>query len=324
KAHITDLTETAQRLNQGQDLHDTLGSLAKDHQAQEDTDQAEVVKSLKDQHQAIQGSGSASDGNFPELTAPHLVMASPAGIESTTPKSTHQHSGEHHAISASGHASVVAGKSWLVSAMDSVRMFAYKTGIKLVAAGANIEVSALEKNIQLLAKLEITQTANKITISAKEEIVINGGGSNTKWSAGNIEYATSGTWVTHAASHSMPGPANVPVPELPAVTPSNERLVFNLMTQPASAAGRLQVGEPYELYKNGALIAKDVTNERGQVIVKNHQANTNAYQVKLSNGSTFELKVSDALSDEQEHQLSNQGYRANAHIKNRADGHGLS
>ena len=57
--------------------------------------------------------------------------------------------------------------------------------------------------------LSITQNANKIIITAKEEILINGGGSYTKWNSGGIESGTSGIWVVHAAQHLEPGPKSM-------------------------------------------------------------------------------------------------------------------
>ncbi|PUE22879.1 type VI secretion system Vgr family protein, partial [Limnohabitans sp. Jir72] len=95
--HITDLSETAARLQNGQSQHDSLGDLAMQHQAQEEGDQGDVAHAIEAQNKAIAGDGK-TEGKFPELSEPHLVLTSPAGIESTTPQSTHQHSGQHHAI----------------------------------------------------------------------------------------------------------------------------------------------------------------------------------------------------------------------------------
>jgi hypothetical protein len=120
-------------------------------------------------------------------------------------------SGAHHALTSGGHTSVSAGKSFLVSVKEAIRMFSYKAGIRLVAAGANIELKALQQSIHLLAKLDITHAANRITITAKEEVVINGGGSFSRWNAQGIEHGTLGRWVEHAASHALIGPMSRPV-----------------------------------------------------------------------------------------------------------------
>jgi hypothetical protein len=140
-----------------------LGQLAQQHQAHEAGDQDAVAKALQEQNQEIAGSkaegpkGEGKEGGqFPELSEPHLLIASPAGIESTTAQSTHQHSGQHHAISSGGHPSVSSGKRWLVSANEAIRMFSYKMGVKLVSAACDVEFKAMDASINLLAKLKIT------------------------------------------------------------------------------------------------------------------------------------------------------------------------
>jgi type VI secretion system secreted protein VgrG len=126
QVHAKDMGETTTRLQQAQDQHDALGDLAKQHQAQDSTDQRDVAKALQAQNEAIQGKGSANSaaGQFPELAEPHIVFASAAGIASTTPGSTHQHSGQHHAITSDGHASISSAKSLLASVREAVRLFA--------------------------------------------------------------------------------------------------------------------------------------------------------------------------------------------------------
>ena len=223
--HITSLDESAARLSQGQGQHEALGQLAQQHQAHEAGDQDAVAKALQEQNQEIAGQGPAAQGQFPELSEPHLLIASPAGIESTTAQSTHQHSGQHHAISSGGHTSVSSGKSWLVSAQEAIRMFAYKAGMKLVSARQDIDIQALSANIQLLAKMNIRLQAKRIEITAPEEVVVNGGGSYTQWNASGIQSGTSGSWTAHAGSHSMNGPKSIPVvmPDLPTGLPKARR-----------------------------------------------------------------------------------------------------
>ncbi|WP_090137926.1 type VI secretion system Vgr family protein [Limnohabitans sp. DM1] len=223
--HITDLSETTARLQNAHSQHDSLGDLALQHQAHEASDQGDVAQAIEDQNKAIAGEDK-TEGKFPELQEPHLILSSPAGIESTTPQSTHQHSGQHHAITSGGHTSVSAGKSLLVSAEQALRLFAYKAGIKIVSAMANVDMQALDKSIRFLAKVKITQTANRITFTAKEEIVINGGGSYTVFKASGIEDGTSGSWAVHAPSHRMPRAKSmgVDMAGLPSVAAFDEQI----------------------------------------------------------------------------------------------------
>jgi type VI secretion system secreted protein VgrG len=207
RAHITDMAETLARMAQGQALHDSLSQAAQQAQAHQPGDQDQVAAALQVQVDAIKGQGGTrTQGEYPEFQAPHLTLASPAGIETTTQGSTHLMSVEHTALTSGGHASLSAGKSLLVSVKEAVRMFAYKAGMKLVAASADIDITALKDSVNILAKLNITHTANRITITAKEEVVINGGTSFSRWNASGIVHGTGGTWRQHAAEHSfVPG-----------------------------------------------------------------------------------------------------------------------
>ena len=211
------------RLRAARDQHEGLSEAAHLAQAQDPGDQDEVANVLQRQNDAIQGTGQAGPGHFPELAEPHLVLASPAGIQTTTAQSTHLASDEHTALTSGGHTSVSAGRSFLVSVKNAIRFFALDSVIKLVAGRENIDLVALKKSITLLAKLEITHTANRITLTAKQEIQINGAGSYTRWSAQGIEHGTLGAWVEHAAGHSMAGPASLPVvmSEFPTSTPKD-------------------------------------------------------------------------------------------------------
>ena len=216
RAHITDMAETVARMAQGQELHDSLSQTAQQAQAHQPGDQDQVVAALQAQVDAIKGKGGQpAQGDFPEFQAPHLLLASPAGIEASTQGSTHLMSVEHTALTSGGHTSLSAGKSLLVSVKEAVRMFAYKAGMKLVAASADIDITALKDSVNILAKLNITHTANRITITAKEEVVINGGTSFSRWNASGIVHGTSGNWVQHAAHHSFVPGKSEGTPALP-------------------------------------------------------------------------------------------------------------
>ena len=66
----------------------------------------------------------------------------------------------------------------------------------------------------MLAKLDITQTANRITLNARERVTINGGGSYTTWDARGITSGTTGAHTVHAASHGRAGPKGLPVADV--------------------------------------------------------------------------------------------------------------
>jgi type VI secretion system secreted protein VgrG len=194
--------------------HQLLSESAQKNGAQETEDnQGDVAFILQSQNKAIEG--AVSKGNlFPELTKPHFVLASAAGIVTTTAEDTHVASGGHAAITTGKSLSLAAGTNIFASIRKTFRLFVQKAGMKMIAGAGDIDVQALSDSIKFLAKLEISHTANRITISAKEEIVINGGGSYARFTPGGIEHGTNGTFVAHAASHSLSTAKGMNVPEV--------------------------------------------------------------------------------------------------------------
>ncbi|MDI3383520.1 type VI secretion system tip protein TssI/VgrG [Xenophilus aerolatus] len=237
RQHMLDSEETASRLAQGQDQHDSLASAARQAEAQEAGDQHDVAAALKAQNDDIKGKGGDRAANeFPELLAPHLVLSSPAGIESTTPKSTHVASGDHIALTSGAHTSVSAGKSFLVSVKQAIRLFVYKGVIRIVAALDNIYIEAQKQGIHLRAKEEITLRAKRIVLEADEFVKVNGGTSYGNWNSSGIVNGTNGTWLEHAAVHSFAGPDSLPLPAIRFPEPKDSTVCKECLLK-AMAAG---------------------------------------------------------------------------------------
>ncbi|WP_260685207.1 type VI secretion system Vgr family protein [Variovorax sp. KBS0712] len=211
--HAKDMGETVQRLKAAQDQHDALAEAAQVHKAQEQgTDQDIVQKALKAQNAAIQGKeGQDEDGRFPELNEPHLVLASPAGIEASTPGSIHLHTGEHTAFTSQGHTSIGTAKRWLASAAEGIRAFTYKKGVKLIASEDPIEIQAHSDEVVLVAHKDVVikSVEGELHIAAKKKVVLIGGGSYSEWSESGIKHGTAGTWQEHAALHAQVGPMSL-------------------------------------------------------------------------------------------------------------------
>ncbi len=310
--HAKDMGETSARLAERRDQHERLSGAAQQAEAHASGDQDEVTRALKTQNAALEGSGTAGTEHFPELAEPHLVLASPAGIETTTAQSTHIASAEHNALTSGGHTSISAAKSFLVSVKQAVRLFAYQTGIRLFAFGGDIDIKALKESINLLAKLNIVQVANKITITAKEELMLNGGGSTIRLNATGIEEATSGKHIEYAAAHAMVGPKNAPTRSVSGsssleLQSGKKALSFTLLSH--ALDGRPLGLEPYALFKDGAKVDDGVTDAQGRVVIKDHQSGTTSYMVRLTNGHEFELPVKAQLKTTDD-KLAASGYRA--------------
>ncbi|HEX7937179.1 MAG TPA: DUF2345 domain-containing protein, partial [Paraburkholderia sp.] len=221
-----DMGETVQRLKQAREQHETLSHAAVQAQALDSQDQSDVVTALKKQSDEVKGQRTGEA--FPELKSPHLVMASPAGIEATTSGSTHIASGEHTALTSGGHVSVSSGSNLLASARQAIRLFAYKLGIRIVSYAEDIDIKALRKNLNLLAKLDITQTASRITISAAQDILLKGGDSYIRLETGKVTVGALRYEVNAKLSNLPPKPMGVDAKGLPAVEANDQ--TFKMFT----------------------------------------------------------------------------------------------
>ncbi|MFT4172413.1 MAG: type VI secretion system tip protein TssI/VgrG [Rhodocyclaceae bacterium] len=238
RAHHKDLGETVERLKKAQEQHDTFGELAQELELQESDDQAQVARVILGQNQEIKGEGPADPeaGVFPELSTPHLVLASPRGIEATSGQSIHVAADDHVALTSNGHTALAVGKRLLISVSRGVRTLVQSMGWKLFVSSGDIDLRALKDGLRLFAKLDITAHAERITIRAKEELVISGGGSSTTYNSGGITHRTNGKHIAHAASHSLTGPASQQSPFPPPPKPGKGKLeLFN--RYPALSAG---------------------------------------------------------------------------------------
>jgi len=300
---IKDMGETARRLTVASEYHQLLAEVAQKNGAQEaGNNQADVAAHVQAQADAVRGSARAKNG-FPELAAPHLVVASPTGIATTSGRDTHMASERHTAVTSGKDLSMVVGANLFASIRQTFRLFVQKAGMKMVAAAGDIDMQALSDNIKLLAKLEISHTANRITISAKEEVVINGGGSYAKFASGSIEMGTSGPFVAHAAKHSLPPAKSVDMamtmPPIADVVGKGHG-VLHLGTHSA-AAGKVGIGLPYKLYKDGAVIDQGQLDDQGNVSFKHELDAAAKYELELANGQRFDI---DAGSHEEQHEMS--------------------
>uniref|UniRef100_UPI0020276F1C type VI secretion system Vgr family protein n=1 Tax=Caballeronia sp. AZ10_KS36 TaxID=2921757 RepID=UPI0020276F1C len=120
-APARDLGETVARLTQARDIHESMAELAQQHGAQDASgNQSDVARSIKAANDDLRGNGTANmdRGEFPEFAAPHLTLASPAGIQATTAGSTHLASDQDFAVTAAGNVSFAAARSFFASVMN--------------------------------------------------------------------------------------------------------------------------------------------------------------------------------------------------------------
>jgi type VI secretion system secreted protein VgrG len=180
--------------------------------------------------------------------------------------------------------------------------------MKMVASAGDIDLQALSDSIKLLAKLEITHTANRITISAKDEVVINGGGSYVKFAAGGIEHGTNGNFVAHAAHHSFVNAKNMEMAvSMPPVVDvlGKGRGALHVGSH-AETAGRSSAGMPFKLFKDGAMVEQGQIDDKGNIQFAHELDASAEYKVELPTGQSFEIAAS--AYTEQHEQNAGVGY----------------
>jgi uncharacterized protein (DUF2345 family) len=213
QSHIADVSEPASRLVQAQEQHSQLGKLAQQHRAQDSGgDQSSVADALQAQIDGIKGRAARSgDGSFPELNAPHLLLAGASGLQATTPATVHVSGGEHVALTAAHNVSVTAGKSLFASVAEKISLFVQNAGMKLFAAKGKVEIQAQSDSIELTAQKRVTliSTTDAITLSAKKEILLTSGGAYIRIADGNIEIHAPGTVDVKGSAHNFSGPARL-------------------------------------------------------------------------------------------------------------------
>lgn len=292
--HQKDLTEAAANLKQAASQHEATADLAATHKAQENNT---TVKRLHRQAEEVQGSGQAHS----ELSAPHLVLSSPAGLALTTKDSCHIHTGENTAVTAGHHLSVSAGQSFLVSALDKVSIFAHKLGLRFFAARGKVEIQAQSDAMDVIAEkvLQIISTQKSVHITAAEEIILNAGGSYLRLNASGIEEGTKGNWVAHARSHSMEGSKRMPL-SLPsfgkadlALQPVQTPLRFTLAHEDGHPH---LIQEKYTILSQGETIAEGYSDEFGGVSFM-PEPGQREYEVRIVGGHRFILELEDDDSD---------------------------
>ena len=262
-SHITDLDEAHSELKQAHNQHKSTSQMATDHQAFDKTEDAQTLdETLKDQNEQVKSKEPAkpNEGQFPELTAPHLVIHSVAGTELTTPKSTHLHSGEHLALTAGQHLSLSVGKRLLASAMQGIRLFAQSTGIKMFAAKGKVEIQAQSNNLEIIADqvLKIISAKKTIEIAAAEEILLTAKGSYIKINGAGIEHGTPAKWIVYSATKTLTGPK-----ELPYALPTMPHSFSEYFIVRNQDTNKPMAFYPYQIKRQSGELVQGETDEKG-------------------------------------------------------------
>src|ERR1700712_79550 len=151
------------------------------------------------------------EGTLKDLKKSGILVSAPAGIALA--------SGEHLQLSAAANLIATAGgnadigviKRFTVAAGEAISLYAQRLGMKIFAAKGKVEIQAQSDEMRLLAdqNMTITSVNGRVTIEAKEELLLKCGGSYFRMSSTGIEDGTRGDRQFKSASFSRQGPSSL-------------------------------------------------------------------------------------------------------------------
>ncbi|MBC7454294.1 MAG: type VI secretion system tip protein VgrG [Massilia sp.] len=304
QGEVKAIDESVKRLAAAAALQRSLADAAHAHDvANAAGDQSAVADVVKGQIDAIKGAGSG-DGTFPELSAPHLVLASAAGIETSSKKSTHIASAEHIALTTGRNFSIATGDSLLASVANAFRLFVHKAGMRLIAASGKVHIQAQSDDITAIANkvLSLISESDWVDIRGKKGVRLHGADSMLEISD-KVQFFTASPTIFHGNIETL-APKNrqqvdAAAPKFNAVpndaiAPEPDYLYHDLR---AHSAGGQYENVAYALYKGDTKVEDGMTDRFGRAKIA-HQPGTKSYRIALGNGETFSLDVSPTGKDQ--------------------------
>ena len=208
--HVMDGSETLGLLKGAQAQHRMFAQLAMDHKADERSLDETVQAQLKQQNEEVAGSGDLA-----ELSAPHLLASSPAGVALASEQNM-QVVARDVALTSGQDVSWSVGQRLWATAGRGVSLFTQSLGIKAFAARGKVQIQAQSDELEVFADqvAKFISAKKSIQIAAKDEVLITAKGSYIKVNSAGIEQGTPATHIVYAATKSMMGPkrldANLP------------------------------------------------------------------------------------------------------------------
>lgn len=257
-------------------------------------DQSAVADVLEAQNKAITGAGT----KFPELSEPHLVLASPAGIEMTSNKSTHVASTEHGAITCGKNLSFATGDSLLASVTNAFRLFVHQAGMRLIAAAGKVHIHAQSDDIEVIANkvLRLISESDWVDIRGKKGVRLHGADSMLEISD-KVQFFTSSPSLFHGNLETFP-PKNRPQPvtekpknDAAPSTPAELEAGYLYHDLRAHPTGHQYGYLAYQLYKGEVKVEDGMTDAYGRAKIA-HEPGTLNYRIVLGNGEEFSINVS--------------------------------
>ncbi|MDR2301021.1 MAG: type VI secretion system tip protein VgrG, partial [Deltaproteobacteria bacterium] len=203
--HHKDIVEAANNLRLAALEQKRHAELAEVHNARDYGPEVKpLTEALTRQAKELSGPGLAHG----ELTGPHLVLTSPAGLALTTPETVHVHAGDNLALTSERHVSASSNRGFFVTALKKVSLFAHRLGLKLMAGAGKVEIQAQSDDLELIADrvIKIMSAKDTILLSSPTEIILAANGSYIKIDGSGVESGTPGKFTARASAHGFQGP----------------------------------------------------------------------------------------------------------------------
>ncbi|CAG9218681.1 Type VI secretion system secreted protein VgrG [Paraburkholderia sabiae] len=195
-----------------------------------------------------------------------ILISAPAGIALTSGTDLHLAAAQNLIGTASGQADFSVLKRFTVAAGEAVSIFAQKLGIKLLASKGKVEIQAQSDEMRLRADQNMTVTSvnGRVTIEAKEELLLKCGGSYLRMSSTGIEDGTRGDRTIKSAAFSRQGPTSLSqyLNSLPQTAFSDPYVLRHKIT------GEVLKKHPYEIVREDGSSIKGITDEMGRTSVQ--------------------------------------------------------
>lgn len=151
------------------------------------------------------------DGTLKDLKKAGVLLSAPDGVGLVSGDSLQLSAQKNLIATATGNADIGVLKRFTVAAGELVSLFAQKLGLKLIAGKGKVEIQAQNDDMDLLCdkNMQITSVNGRVTIEAKEELLLKCGGSYVRISSTGIEDGTRGNRTIKSAAFSRQGPSSL-------------------------------------------------------------------------------------------------------------------
>ncbi|MEJ8798388.1 type VI secretion system tip protein VgrG [Trinickia caryophylli] len=204
------------------------------------------------------------EDHFRDLQKAVLLLSAPDGIGAVTPKSIQLSGGEHLTVTAGANADLSVGRNFTVASGEAVSLFANQNGIKALAANGAVDVQAQHGAMNLISHegMSVASANGRVTITAKDEILLVCGGSYLRITPSGIEDGTRGDRTIYSASYQKLGPQGISaaIPALPSTAGAFDQAFVVRWSGTQIPASNTK----YQLLSEGKLIAEGVTTDKGE------------------------------------------------------------